>query len=60
MRFVPRPKSTTCSNATQNTRLRNFKKLQNVNPPTHQPAALYPFTAPNTTLTRAMHHKGPR
>ena len=60
VRFVLRPNSTTCPNAAQNTPLRNFKKMQNVNPPTHQPPALYLPTDPNTYLTRAMHHKGAR
>ena len=58
--FVPRPNSTTCPNAAQDTPLRNCKQLQNVNPPTHQPPATYILTNPNTCLTRAMHHKGPR
>ena len=57
--FVPRPNATTCPTAAQSTPLRNFKKLQTVNPPTHQPPALYVFTNPITYLTPAMHHKGP-
>ena len=36
VRFVPRPNSRTCPNAAQNTPLRNFKQLQNVNHRTHQ------------------------
>ena len=32
MNFVPRPNSTTCTNAAQNTRLRNLKKVPTVKP----------------------------
>ena len=41
MTFIPRAKSTACSNAAQNTRLCNLKKPPNVNPPMHRTAAFY-------------------